>query len=168
MIKIKKTKLPGVILIEPGSFRDERGRYIEIYNRELYAAHGVRARFIQDDISVSKKRVLRGIHGDRKTWKLVSCLRGVFFLVIVNCDKGSKLFGRWVSFTLSEERYRQVLVPPKHGVAHLALSDKIIFHYKQSTYYDRAAQFTYRYDDPRFNIRWPVKDPILSDRDRNA
>lgn len=165
MIEVTKTKLEGVLLIKPHIFRDHRGEYAETYNEELYFQQGIRVKFIQDDISVSSKNVLRGIHGDAVTWKLVSCLLGRFYLAVVNCKEHSAAFGQWQSFTLSDADKQQVLVPPGHGVAHLALSDRIIFHYKQSTNYNPSIQFTYKWDDPRFKIDWPVKDPILSRRD---
>jgi len=166
LIKILKTKLNGVLLIRPSAFKDFRGEYVETYNEKLYRANGIDIKFIQDDISVSRKRVLRGIHGDDKTWKLVSCVWGRFYLVVLNCDTASKNFGKWQSFVISRENHHQVLVPPKHGNAHLILSEEAVFHYKQSTYYNPSGQFTYKWDDPRFNIKWPIKSPILSRRDR--
>ena len=90
---------------------------------------------------------------------------GRFYFVVVDCDKESANYGKWESFILSEENRYQVLVPPKYGNGHLALSDRIIFHYKQSAYYNPEGQFSYRFDDPRFNIWWPIKNPILSRRD---
>lgn len=168
-LKVKQTELEGVLAIEPPTmFEDFRGEYVETYNEKVYHDAGIDVRFVQDDFSASSRHVLRGIHGDTETWKLVSCLHGRFYLVIVNCDEASKSFGRWQSFTLSDKNRLQVLAPPKHGVAHLIMSDKAIFHYKQSTYYDRATQFSYRWDDPRFGIFWPVKNPVLSERDAGA
>ncbi len=165
-LNVTKTKLEGVLLIEPPTiFEDHRGIYKETYNEKIYNDAGITAKFVQDDISISRRNVLRGIHGDTGTWKLVSCLWGSFYLVIVDCDSDSAQFGLGESFTLSDENHLQVLSPPKHGVAHLILSEKAIFCYKQSTYYDRSTQFTYRWDEAKFNIDWPIKDPILSDRD---
>lgn len=164
-MEVHETKLKGVLLIKPEVFEDFRGQYVELYNEALYNAKGIDVKFIQDDISVSSHHVLRGIHGDQKTWKLISCLHGSFYFVVVNCIEGSADFGRWQSFTLSEKNRHQVLVPPGHGNSHLILSDEAIFHYKQSTYYDPASQFTYLWNDPRFNIWWPIKNPILSERD---
>lgn len=164
-MKVIDSRLPGVKLIEVDRFEDFRGTYIESFNKEDYVKHGIDIDFVQDDFSMSRKHVLRGIHGDQETWKLVSCIYGTFRLVVVNCDPESDLFGEWEAFDLSETNYRQVLIPPKYGNAHLVLSDQAIFHYKQSTYYNPHGQFTYRFDDPRFNIWWPVKEPILSQRD---
>jgi len=166
-MEIIKTKLEGVLLIKPPTiFKDHRGVYVETYNEKLYREAGVNVDFIQDDISVSKKNVLRGIHGDSKTWKLISCLYGEFYLVVVNWDKNSDQCGKWESFTLSENNRLQVLVPPKFGNGHLVLSKQAIFHYKQSTYYDRPGQFTIAWNDPELRISWPIKKPILSQRDK--
>jgi len=168
-MEIFKTKLDGVILIKPPTiFRDHRGVYVEIYNENLYKEAGINVDFVQDDISVSKKDVLRGIHGDKKTWKLISCLYGKFYLVVVNWNNGSSQYGKWESFILSEYNRSQVLIPPKFGNGHLVLSQQAIFHYKQSTYYDRPHQFTILWNDPKLNIRWPVKNPILSLRDEGT
>ncbi len=167
-MKVTPSELDGVLLVAPEVFEDYRGEYVELYDKELFREHGIAVEFVQDDISVSSRGVLRGIHGDRETWKLITCLLGRIYAVVVNGIEGSPHFGRWQSFTLSERNRFQVLVPPGHGVAHLAMSDKIIFHYKQSTSYHPERQFTYRWDDPRFGIRWPIADPILSRRDRDA
>ncbi len=166
MIKVSKTNLERVLLIKPGIFEDFRGQFIETYNEEIYKKNGIKAEFVQDDISVSKKNVLRGIHGDNKTWKLVSCLYGKLELVVVNCDKKSKNFGKWQSFILSDKNRFQVLIPPKYGNAHLILSSQAIFSYKQSAYYEPKSQFSYKWNNPKFNIKWPIKNPILSKRDK--
>ena len=165
MIEVSETKLDNVLLIKLDVFEDHRGEYVETYSEELYRKNGIDVKFVQDDISVSTKNVLRGIHGDVETWKLISCLYGKFYFVVVNCDVDSENFGKWQSFVLSDVNRLQVLVPPKHGNAHLILSEKAIFHYKQSTYYDPTKQFTYKWNDPKFNIWWPIKNPILSQRD---
>ena len=165
-MKIELAKLDGVLLITPPTvFKDFRGTYVETYNKELYQNAGIKVDFVQDDISVSRKHVLRGIHGDNKTWKMISCLWGKFYLVVVNWDKTSPQYGQWEGFTLSDENRLQVLVPAKFGNGHLVLSDNAIFHYKQSTYYDRPGQFTVMWNDPSLNLSWPIKDPILSKRD---
>lgn len=133
---VEKTQLDGVLLIKPDIAEDFRGSYIETYNEAEYQAHGIPQHFIQDDISISTKGVLRGLHGDGETWKLISCMYGRFYFVVVNCDEASPDFGKWQSFILSAENRHQVLVPPKHGNGHLVLSEETIFHYKQTTYYN--------------------------------
>lgn len=167
-LRVEQTRLDGVLLITPETFEDFRGEYVELYNRELYQQAGIAVDFVQDDISVSCLHVLRGFHGDSATTKLISCLLGRFYMVVANCDENSAQYGQWQAFTLTEKNRRQVLVPPRHGLAHLALSERIIFHYKQSTYYDPAAQFTRLWNDPELNVWWPIKNPILSQRDEQG
>ena len=165
-IKVRTSKLDGVLLIEPPTnFEDFRGEYVEIYNETLYKAAGIDACFMQDDISVSSRHVLRGIHGDGKTTKLVSCLHGKFYLVVVNNIAGHPQYRHWDAFTLSEKNRLQVLIPAGFGNGHVVLSDSAMFHYKQTTSYDRASQFTLMWNDPALNIWWPIKAPILSRRD---
>ena len=165
-MEVSQTKLDGVLRIKPSTvFEDFRGTYVELYNRKLYAETGVSVEFVEDDISVSTRHVLRGIHGDRQTWKLVSCLQGRFYLVVVNWDDASPQYGKWESFVLSEQNRLQVLIPPNFGNGHLVLSEQAIFHYKQSSYYNRSGQFTLLWDDPDLNIWWPIKEPIVSRRD---
>ena len=149
----------------PTVFEDFRGTYVEIYNEQLYGAAGIAVKFVQDDISVSSRHVLRGIHGDAETWKLVSCLQGKFYLAVVNNDPASPQYRHWEGFALSEQNRLQVLIPPKFGNGHVVLSEQAIFHYKQTTYYNRAGQFTLLWNDPTLGIWWPIKNPIVSQRD---
>jgi len=165
MIKIERTKLEGVHLIQLDSFEDHRGEYIETYNEKAYQEAGIDVKFVQDDYSISTKHVLRGLHGDKETWKLITCPYGKLYLVVVNCIESSPDFGNWESYTLSDRNHRQVLIPPNFGNGHLILSDIAIFAYKQSTYYNPEAQFSYTWNDPRFNIWWPISNPVVSRRD---
>jgi len=165
-LKVTKGELDGLLTIEPPTlFTDFRGSYTELYNERLYNEAGITQRFIQDDVSVSTKHVLRGIHGDSSTWKLVSCLFGSFYLVVVNFDERSKDYKKWQGFSLSPENRQQILIPPKFGNGHVVTSEFAAFHYKQTTEYDRASQFTLMWNDPELDIVWPVKKPILSLRD---
>jgi dTDP-4-dehydrorhamnose 3,5-epimerase len=168
-LQIEDTPLAKVKLITPPTvFEDFRGSYVEIYNRDLYRAAGIDQDFLQDDVSTSTRHVLRGLHGDDRTWKLISCLHGKFYLVVLDLDAESPTCGQWTNVTLSESNRRQVLIPPRHANGHLVLSDVALFHYKQTTQYDRASQFTVMWDDPRYKIFWPVATPILSPRDRGV
>jgi len=174
MLKLSKTKLENVLLFQLEQFKDHRGTYVPAYHKENYSQIikkelGKDVEFVEDDYAFSVKNVLRGIHGDDRTWKLVTCMYGEFYIVVVNCDKESDNFGKWESFILSRENGKQILIPPKYGNAYLVLSKDAIFHYKQSCYYQgQGKQFTYKYDDPRFGIKWPIKNPILSERDKLA
>jgi dTDP-4-dehydrorhamnose 3,5-epimerase len=165
-MKIENTKLDRVKLITPPTmFEDFRGSYIETYNERLYNEAGITTKFLQDDISVSTKHVLRGIHGDTSTWKLVSCMKGKFYLIVINWDPTSSQYRQWTSFTLSDANRLQVLIPPSFGNGHIVLSDEAIFHYKQSSEYNRSGQFTLIWNDPKLNLWWPIASPIVSQRD---
>ena len=165
-MKIQRTDLHDVLLIYPDTYSDFRGRYVETYNKNNYQLRLPPIDFVQDDISVSRRGTLRGIHGDDRTWKLVTCLWGEFYLVVVNYDKSSSQYQHWAAFTLTATDYAQILIPPKFGNAHLVLSDWAVFHYKQSTYYEGAEnQFTLKWNDPDLNIFWPMQPTLLSKRD---
>lgn len=166
---IEETTLAGLSLIRPPTiFEDYRGLYIESYNKKIYASAGIDLDFVADEFIISDKNVLRGIHGDQTTWKLVSCMHGKFYIVIVNCDTDDKYFGKWQPFVLSDNSRNQLLVPPKYGIVHLALTEKIVYHYKQTTYYEDKDEFVYKWDDPFFNILWPIEYPVTSEKDSNA
>jgi dTDP-4-dehydrorhamnose 3,5-epimerase len=168
-MEVRQTSLDGVLVVRPPTvFEDFRGTYVETWNRRLYEAAGIRLDWVQDDISTSTRHVLRGLHGDDVTWKLVSCLHGRFYLVVVNCDPRSPQYRRWEGFTLSDENRLQVLIPPRFANGHVVMSDVAVFHYKQTTEYDRGRQFTVRWDDAALGLWWPVADPILSRRDVEA
>jgi len=165
-MNVEKTDLDGVLIIDPPTnFQDFRGSYVELYNEKIYKGTGITQDFIQDDISTSSHNVLRGIHGDASTCKLVSCLFGAFYLVVVNNDQKSPQYRKWQSFHLSDVNRKQVLIPPMFGNGHLVLTHIAIFHYKQTTEYNREGQFTIQWNDPQYNIWWPNKNPILSERD---
>lgn len=164
---IEETPLKGVKLITPPTiFDDFRGDYVEIYNQEIYKEGGIDIDFVQDDYATSRKNVLRGIHGDDKTAKLIKCLYGSLYAIIVNNDPSSEQFKQWTSFNLSCRNRKQVFVPPKFGTSYLVLSETAIFHYKQSCYYYEAKQFTIKWNDPEFNFWWPIENPITSFRDK--
>lgn len=168
-LDVRPARLDGVKLLRPSTlFEDFRGHYVELYNRDLAHQAGIDVDFVQDDVSVSSRNVLRGIHGDDHTWKLISCLAGRFYLVVVNNDETSPQYRQWEAFTLSDSNRLQVLVPPRFGNGHLVLSEQAIFHYKQSSNYDRGRQFTLAWDDPALGLWWPIADPIVSQRDQGV
>jgi len=165
-------KIAQLKVIIPDVFYDFRGEYVETFNArryEFYDDHGQRLEFVEDDISVSRQNVLRGLHGDSETWKLVQCLYGEFYYVVADMRPVSPTHLNWESFILNDRNRKQVLVPAGCTNGHLVLSEKCIFSYKQSQYYEGAeAQFTVRWDDPKLNIFWPIRNPILSQRDSSA
>lgn len=165
-IKVSKTNLPGVLKIKRYAHEDSRGIYGEIYRKKEYFKAGITVDFVEQDFSFSRQGVLRGLHGDAKTWKLISCPYGELYIVVLNYDKTSSFFGKWQSFLLTPQNRLQILIPPRHANGHLVISDWAMFHYNQSEYYtDGKNQFTVKWNDPRFTIIWPTNNPILSERD---
>jgi dTDP-4-dehydrorhamnose 3,5-epimerase len=137
------------------SFRDKRGYYWTAWRKSLIKD----LEFKHDKFSLSKKNVLRGLHGDKKTWKLISCPYGKFFLVVVNCVKSSKNYLKWKSYILSHKNGLQVLVPPNYANGHYCLSNECLFHYKlayKGKYADIDRQYSLRWNDPKLKIRWPL------------
>tara|TARA_B100000963_G_scaffold360310_1_gene390694 strand:- start:9311 stop:9790 length:480 start_codon:yes stop_codon:yes gene_type:complete len=126
--------------------------------------------FNHDKFSVSKKKVLRGLHYDKKSWKLVSCPYGKFFLVVINFDRKSKDYLKVYTMYLTHTKNVQVLIPPRFANGHLCISDYCVFHYKMSyngSYPDVKSQKVIKWNDKRFKIKWPIKfKPILSKRDK--
>ena len=151
------------ITIKP--FHDFRGKYVESFNLKKIKKK-YKIDFFQDDFSYSKRNVLRGFHGDSHTWKMFTCIFGKIQFAIINYDKNSKKFKKNESIILSENSNTQILVPPKHGVAHLILSKRAILHYKQTTYYKQYKQFTISYKSPCLKFKWKSKKLILSERDK--
>ena len=158
------TDIEGLFLIKPIVYEDFRGTNFELYNVSNY--YQIPNKFVVDSISTSRKHVLRGIHGDYKTTKLVSCLYGTIYMIVLDLRQESETYNQWQSFTLSDRNKHQLLIPPGCGNAHLVMSDECVFSYKLDQYYDRESQFTVKWNDPMYDISWPVKHPILSERDR--
>ncbi len=167
ILKSKKLKLK--IIYPLTNFKDSRGLYLETFNKKKYKKI-LNKNFVEDDICISKKNVFRGIHGDNKTWKLVSCISGKCISIIVNCDKKSKNYGKSEKFILSSNNYFQILIPPKFGNSFYVLSKIAIFHYKQTNYYrGQKRQFTYNINDPFLKINlFKNKNIIISKRDKTA
>lgn len=171
MISAQRTNLENVLIFQLDHREDHRGSYTKLYSEEEYTKiikeyTGETVKFIEDDIAFSMDHVGRGIHGDDRTWKLFTCFSGKLYMVVVNCDETSPNFGKWQHFILTRENGKQLLVPPKYGNAYQVLIGDSLLHYKQScNYRGKTQQFTYKWDDPRFSIWWPIKNPILSLRD---
>lgn len=161
------TELEGVLLVTTPAFRDHRGEYIEIFDSDAYRDACPGITFVQDDVSKSKAGVLRGVHGDFVTTKLVSVLHGTGYAILADNRPDSKTYRRWQAFVLSGDNRRQLLIPPGVGNSILALED-IVYWYKQSTHFVPGRQFTIRWDDPEWGFVWPTATPILSERDREG
>lgn len=161
---VKDTNLNGVKLIITDRFEDYRGELGGVYDEHKYMAAGLDAKFVYDMASMSYKNVLRGMHGDNETIKLVQCLYGTVYSVVVNCDETASDFGKWQSFILSDKNHHQLYIPPLYGNGYYVLSNASIYTYKMTKAHS-SNQFTYAWNDDRFNIRWPSDKPVLSARD---
>ena len=165
-----QTEIPGVVVIEPTVFGDERGYFMETYHKEAFAEGGIDKEFVQDNQSRSTRGVLRGVHFQKEHTqaKLVRVTRGEVFDVAVDCRPGSETFGKWVGVTLSEENKKMFYVPEGFAHGFLVLSDVAEFCYKCSEVYCPSAEGGIPYDDPTVNIQWPDCGvaPLLSEKDK--
>ena len=169
-MEVVDTKIYGVKCIIPERFEDHRGSYMELYDSEKFSFNTKlkKINFVQDDISISRKGVLRGLHGDYQTTKLVTVLKGSAYALIADNRYDSPTYKKWQAFTLSGQNRNQLFLPPGIGNSVLAMSDEIIYYYKQNTHFVDGKQFTIRWDDPEWGFWWPVKTPILSMRDERG
>lgn len=169
-MKIIETKLPGVVLIEPKVFGDERGFFLESFNAQRYAEAGIGGNFVQDNHSRSAKGVLRGLHFQKQfpQGKLVYLTSGAVFDVAVDIRKDSPTFGQWVGVTLTAESHQQFYVPPGFAHGFCVLSDVADFHYKCTDYYHPEDEGSVRWDDPDVGIKWGIDQPVLSPKDAKA
>ena len=169
-MNIVLTDLPGVVVIEPRIYRDDRGHFFEAYNQDRYEAAGLPGLFVQDNISFSARGVLRGLHYQlpNAQGKLVSVLRGEVFDVVVDIRRGSPTFGKWVGVTLSAEDGRQMYVPEGFAHGFLVTGDCAVFSYKVTAPYDPKAEGSIAWDDPDIGIAWPTRDVRLSPKDAVA
>jgi dTDP-4-dehydrorhamnose 3,5-epimerase len=166
-MKIIDTKFEKAKLLEIPIFRDFRGDYVETYNEHIYHSFDIPP-FVADSFSTSRKDVLRGFHGDQETWKLIQVVSGEVYEVIVDLNKESSTYMQWQAFHIGERNRHQLLIPPGFGNAMLALTDNVVYYYKQTTYYGKPTQFTVYWNDPQLDVYWPIDNPILSERDANA
>ena len=154
----------GVVIREQDAFTDYRGDLYTVWKDGDFDLN-----FNHDKVSTSRKHVLRGIHGDNKSWKLVTCLYGEIYFVIVDNRESSDTFLQWESMMLTDRNRRQVLIPPGVGNGFLVMSHRSVFHYKWSyegEYADVNQQFTIKWNDPIVGVDWPIDNPILSRRDK--
>ena len=169
-MNVVETSLPGVLIIEPKVFGDERGFFMETWNGRRYEEAGLPGRFVQDNLSYSARGVLRGLHfqNPQPQGKLVSVLRGEVFDVAVDVRVGSPTFGEWTSVTLSAENKRQFYVPPDFAHGFLVTGEDAIFFYKCTDYYAPSSEGILLWNDPEIGIEWPTDAPTLSERDGKA
>lgn len=167
-MNVVATTLEGVVIIEPRVFADARGFFFESYHAERYAAAGLPLRFVQDNHSCSAPGTLRGLHYQLRhpQGKLIRVLRGSILDVAVDIRKGSPSFGRWVGVVLSAENKRQLYVPPGYAHGFCVPEEASEVEYKCTDFYTPEDEHGILWSDPTIGITWPVKTPVLSDRDR--
>ena len=169
-MKITKTKLDGVIVIEPDVFGDNRGFFMESWNKKKMEEAGLYYDFVQDNHSKSTvKGTLRGIHfqkGDKAQAKLVRCVKGAVLDVAVDLRKNSSTFKQWVGVELNEKNKKQLLIPRGFGHGFVTLTDDVEFLYKADNYYAPDADAGIRWNDPDIGVEWGVENPILSEKDK--
>jgi len=166
-MNVQSGKLHGLLLIEPKVFGDSRGYFMETWNMAKYEQAGIRQRFVQDNISVSRQGALRGLHfqNPNSQGKLVSVLQGEVLDIVVDIRLRSPTFGQWEGVQLSSENKRQFYIPPGFAHGFAVVSETAMFHYKCTELYSPKDELTIRWNDPDIGIAWPLKDPIVSDKD---
>jgi dTDP-4-dehydrorhamnose 3,5-epimerase len=169
-MKVERLALDGLLLIRPSVFRDERGYFFESHSQSRYADAGLTATFVQDNVSYSIKNTLRGLHFQipKAQGKLVSCLQGAVFDVVVDIRAKSPTFAQWCGVTLTAESGEQLWVPPGFAHGFCVLSDHALFHYKCTDYYDKTSERAVAWNDTNIGIRWPTMAPLLSAKDAAA
>jgi dTDP-4-dehydrorhamnose 3,5-epimerase len=167
MMKIHKTELDGVLIIEQNVFGDNRGYFIETYHRQRYADAGIRVDFVQDNLSFSRKGALRGLHYQHPhdQAKLVQVIQGEVFDVVVDIRRESLTFGKWIGQHLSDENRKQIYIPEGFAHGFCVLSDTALFHYKCSDFYAPECEGGIFWSDPDVAIDWPLDSPIVSEKD---
>ncbi|MCK7535043.1 MAG: dTDP-4-dehydrorhamnose 3,5-epimerase [Marinilabiliales bacterium] len=167
-----ETDIPGVLIIEPRIFQDNRGSFFESYNQRVFFEGGVDTVFVQDNQAFSRRGVIRALHyqiDPHAQAKLVRVLSGVIFDVAVDIRHGSPTFGKWVGVELSGENHRQLFVPKGFAHGYSVLTPEAVIFYKCDNYYHPASERGIRFDDPMLRIDWkvPIEHQILNDRDRS-
>ena len=168
-MRIEQTRLPGVLVIEPQCFRDERGFFLESFQAARYRGNGIAETFVQDNHSRSRQGVLRGLHFrvKRPQAQIVTVMRGRVFDVTVDLRPDSATFGRWQGLELSEDGPRQLYMVPGFAHGFCVLSDFADLYYKVSQIYDEGDEGGVAWNDPQIGIRWPIENPVMSSRDRS-
>ena len=166
-MNVLRYDITGLLVIEPKVFGDTRGFFLETWNRRRYSEAGLNADFVQDNVSFSRRGILRGLHfqNPNPQGKLLHVLQGEVFDVAVDIRRSSPPFGKWHGLVLSAENKRQFYIPPGFGHGFLVLSETALFHYKCTEFYSPKDELAIRWDDPDIGINWPLKDPVISERD---
>lgn len=166
-MNVIQTKLPGVVVLEPQVFGDDRGYFLETWRSTRYEDAGIAGSFVQDNVAFSRKGILRGLHFQhpKAQGKLVQVLSGEVLDVAVDVRVGSPTFGQWVSEHLAEANHRQMYIPPGFAHGYCVLSDTALFSYKCTDFYNPQTEIGIVWNDPALNIGWPIETPIISAKD---
>ena len=171
-MKVFPTEIRDVLLLEPKVHQDDRGFFLESYNRRTFDdAVGMQVVFVQDNQAFSVRNVLRGLHYQirQAQGKLIQVLAGEIFDVAVDLRRSSASFGKWIGVNLSGGTHRMLWIPPGFAHGYLVLSEHAIMLYKTTDFYAPEHERTVVWSDPSLNIRWPLEDkPIVSDKDRRG
>lgn len=163
------TKFPEVIRLKPQVFRDARGYFFEPWNLERHKNNGVAHNFVMDGESFSTQGTVRGLHfREPGEVKLVRCVKGAIWDVVVDIRPSSPTFGQWEGYELSDQNFEQILVPIGFAHGFSVLTDEAVMMYKKTQYYDAAAEKGVRFDDPAIGVDWRVQITNISARDQNA
>jgi dTDP-4-dehydrorhamnose 3,5-epimerase len=167
-MKIIRTVLEGIHIIEPDVFTDNRGLFMETYHQQRYRTRGIDSVFVQDNLSVSRKGTLRGLHYQirHSQAKLVQVISGEIFDVVVDIRPGSSTFGKWEGVYLSNQNHRQLFIPKGFAHGFCVLSDTAHLMYKCSDFYVPEDEGGILWCDPGIGINWPVADPVISAKDK--
>lgn len=168
-MNIITTFMDGILIIEPRTFTDKRGFFLETYNQRKYFESGIKTKFVQDNLSYSIKGTLRGLHFQTRhpQAKLVQVISGKIFDVAVDLRPGSLTFGKWIGTQLSDKNRRQMFIPEGFAHGFCVLSKIAYFHYKCSDFYSPDDEGGIIWSDPDIGIEWPVKNPIISEKDNH-
>jgi dTDP-4-dehydrorhamnose 3,5-epimerase len=169
-MQFHQTELPGVILVEPKVFADERGFFMETYHQPRFVAAGIALPFVQDNHSKSRRGVLRGLHYQlgHPQGKLVRAVQGEIFDVAVDVRRSSPTFGKWVGVLLSDANRRQLYLPPGFAHGFCVVSETAEVLYKTTDVYHPEDERTVIWNDPDIGVIWPVSDPVVSAKDQLA
>ena len=165
-----RLRIPEIILVTPTYFADERGAFVETYKYSEFLRGGITEQFVQDNQSLSKRNVIRGLHFQKQPQaqgKLVRCLKGKIFDVAVDLRKSSPTYATWVGFELSSENSAMLYIPPAFAHGFVALSEDAVVSYKCTKEYSKELDTGICWNDPTINIRWPGEDFIVSRKDRH-
>ena len=169
-MKVIPGPLAGILIIEPDIFRDDRGWFVETWSAKRYSSAGVPEKFVQDNITSSRKGVLRGLHFQNPLaqGKLITAVDGEIFDVAVDLRVGSPTFGKWYGEMLSGETRRQLFIPPGFAHGFVVKSDSALVQYKCTEYYHRESEKTLLWNDPDLGIDWTISNPITSEKDQRG